>query len=328
MRAGAKSARRHARPCLSTDRHLVIGGIDIPAKEQLVLRSLLRVMDGKNRLHLRFSDTLSECNVVLVPADYASRLPITCVGVHLLPEEARWLKPSSPGLSVRAPLRLSNTGVVLQAAAELLEHGAALLRTSNGLPALMSTLLRHTMARERRTTLFPLADGRHLIVNFPADCYYCAAPLDDLLAGRYLLQEPRRASEAEVAALAGQAGARLRDFLWLATIRLIDSAAPDAALSGHFRLRRWPDAIGLTRPGFPLLAALLTSRAHTIEQASKACGASVAAISWFLRINLALGIAESVEAAAQDKPAAGAGTAAVDPAPSMLSRIRDRLKLW
>ncbi len=320
--------RSELAPAAGTDHDLVVGAADIPAKEQLLLRSLLRVMDGNNNLRLRYSETLSECNVVLVPAHWSSRLPPTCVSVHLIPEETAADAAPHPGLSIRAPLRLTNTSVLLQAAAELLAHGTALQQSSNSLALLLTTLLRHTMSRERRTTVLPFKDGREIVVNFLDDCYHCPMAVEELLKGGFSLEEPRRASDAEIAAVAGTHSRRLRQLLWQATNRLVDSAEPSAALSGHFRLRRWPDAMALTRPGFPMLAALLTSRPHTIEQAGKACGASAAAIGWFLKTNLALGIAESVELVEQAKPAPTAGAAHPTPATSMLGRIRERLKLW
>ena len=334
------SELHHPDPVLHPGRHaesaaagypghgLVVGVADIPAKEQLVLRSLLRVMDGKNNLSLRFSDTLSECNVVLVPAHWSSRLPPTCVSVHLIAEEAPADGLPHPGLSIRAPLRLTNTSVLLQAAAELLDHGAALLRSTNSLALLLTTLLRHTMSRERRTTVLPLKDGREIVINFVDDEYYCPMPVEELLAGRFSMHEPRRASDDEIDALDGRDCGRLRDLLWLATNRLIETGEPSAALSGHFRLRRWPDAMALTRPGAPMLAALLTRQAHSIEQASSASGASVAAIACFLKTNLALGIAESVEVHAPVTPVTKPAAAHADPITSMLGRIRDRLKLW
>ncbi|MES2933086.1 MAG: hypothetical protein V4805_06325 [Pseudomonadota bacterium] len=328
--APAQGARSQPEALSAAGMHrgLVVGVKDIPDKEQLVLRSLLRVMDGKNDLKLTFSDTLSDCNVVLVPAHWTSRLPPTCVSVHLIPEDAPADTAHHPGLSIRAPLRLTNTSILLRAAAELLAHGAALLRSPNGLAPLLDTLLRHIMSRERRITVLPLKDGREIIVNFLDDRYYSLFPVEELLKGRFSLDEPRRASDAEIAALVGQEGGRLRELLWLATNRLSDSTEPGATLSGHFRLLRWPDTMALTRPGFPMLAALLTSRPQTIEKACAASGASVTAISWFLRTNLALGIAESVETFEAPEPALNLNVPHADPAPSMLSRIRERLKLW
>lgn len=315
-------------PGAGAEHSLVVGVADIPSKEQTLLRSLLKVMDGKNNLRLRFAETLSDCNVVLVPAHWSSRLPPTCVSVHLIPEETPADAAPHPGLSIRAPLRLTNTGSLLQAAAELLAYGAAIRRSSNSLAQLLTTLLQHTMSRERRITVLPLADGREITVNFLDDCLYSPMPVEDLLKGRFSLQEPRRASDAEIAALAERQGHRLRELLWLATNRLVDSAEPSVMLTGHFRLRRWPDAMALTRPGFPKLAALLTKRPHTIEQACAASGASAEAIGWFLKTNLALGIAEVVEMDGQARPAPTTPTLHADPARSMLRRIRDRLKLW
>lgn len=320
------------KPGDSARRCLVVGTQDIPAKDQLVLRSLLRVMDGQNGLGLRFSDTLAECNVVLVPADGASRLPPGCVSVHLVPEHAPTGMSPHPGLSVRAPLRLSNAGAVLQAAAEMLDPGIALLRSSNGLASLLELLLRHVMSSEGHVTVLPLGDGHEMVVNVAEDRYHSDRSVEELLQGNYRLGEPRRASDAEIAALAQQDSRRLRELLWQATHRLGDVAEPGLTLPGRYRLLRWPDAMALARPGLPLLAALLTSRPQTVAQACAASGANAAMVSRFLKTNLALGIAVSVESAEPSLhapvPVRQAAQLALEPALSMLGRIRDRLKLW
>ncbi|MES2898169.1 MAG: hypothetical protein V4723_00505 [Pseudomonadota bacterium] len=311
---------------VSDSQDLVVGVADIPEKERLVLRSLLKVMDGKDHLRLRFSDELTECNIVLMSIGSLSRLPTGCVAVYLIPE-GQGETPLHPGLSIRAPLRLSNTSLLLQAAAELLTH-AEVHSASGSLAPLLSVLLRKLMSRERRTTVLPLGEDQEIIVDFLEDRYHCRLPLEALFEGQFDLQESRRANEGEIASIALQPGARLREFLWQATNRLVDVAAPCDTLSGNFRLHRWPDAMGLSRPGFPMLAALLTNRPHSVAQASKASGASPAAVSWFLRTNLALGIAELVDMAEHSAPSAEPIIVHAAPASSMLSRIRDRLKLW
>ncbi len=312
----------------TTDRQdLVVAVGDISSKEILVLRSLLKVMDGKNHFRLRFSEKLTDCNIALLPMGARLRLPADCVVVYLIPEGEGAI-PDHPGLSIRAPLRLSNTSVLLQAAAELLNHGGDDSPSGNKLAALVSVLLRNIMARERRTTFLALGEEHNIIVNFLEDRYYCAMPTDSLLEGKFALHESRRASDGELSLISLQPGARLRELLWHATHRLGDAAAPGDTLSGKFRLRRWPDAMAVSRPGFPMLAALLTKHPHSVEQASKVSGASPAAVSWFLRTNLALGIAEVVDLV---EPAPAVHEPVVVhaiPVPSMLNRIRDRLKLW
>ncbi|HKX95184.1 MAG TPA: hypothetical protein VJM48_10810, partial [Methylibium sp.] len=104
-----------------------------------------------------------------------------------------------------------------------------------------------------------------------------------------------------------------------------EAGVPAAALRGAYRLQRWPDAVALSRPGYPRLAALLTSRPMDCAEAGAASGLSLDTVRWFLAAGLALGIAVPVEAAEIPRLR--------EPSPnptqrSLLGRLRERLKLW
>ena len=58
-----------------TQLELVVGSDGISAKDQMMLRSLLKIMDGQHGWLLKFSDELSDCNIVLMPAHRTSPLP-------------------------------------------------------------------------------------------------------------------------------------------------------------------------------------------------------------------------------------------------------------
>lgn len=307
---------------------LMVGSNAISAKDQIVLRSLLKVLDNQHGLKLEFNEAWSDCDVVFVSEHWLSRLPPACVGIHVIAEDAPAEATSHAGLSIRSPLRLSNTTTVLHAAAKLLGHTPLLSRSTDGLARLLDTLLKYITAKEKNIIVLPLGDGGELIVNFAEERYCSPVRVEQLLEGRYEIGEPRRARAVEVAAMAAQDSHGLRRLVWLATHRLGATAEAGLALPGHFRLLRWPDAMALAHPGFPRLSALLTSRPHTIEQACAASGASIMAISYFLKTNLALGIAEAVEFVERRKPLLDARSAHATPPPSILGRIRDRLKLW
>lgn len=316
------------RPVAATCLDLVVGADGIAFKDQTVLRSLLRVMDGQHGLRLKFSDELLDCNVVLVPLHWASPLPSSCVSVCVVSEEAPDEPAPHDGLAIRAPLRLTNTSTMLRAAAKLLDLGAAAPRPQSNLVALLETLLQQIRSKEEHIVILPFCDGSHMVVNFAEERYYSPLPIEQLLKGNFQMGEPRRANAAEIAALAGKQDQRLRKLIWMATHRLGAATDSGAMLSGYFRLLRWPDAVALSHPRFPRLAALLTSRPQTVEEASAASGASAAEINYFLKTNLALGFAEAVEIVVPRKPNSAVGVVHTNPAPSMLGRIRDRLKLW
>lgn len=307
---------------------LVVGSDGIASKDQIVLRSLLRVMDGQNGLRLKFSDELSDCNVVLVPPHWPTTLPPSCVSVCVVSEDASADATPSLALLIRAPLRLTNTGTMLRAAAKLLDHRPTASAAPNGLGTLLETLLHQIRLKEKHTIVLPFSNGSDMVVNFADERYYSPLPIEQLLEGNYQLSQPRRAGTAEITTLGDQQDQCLRKLVWLATHRR--SAANDSgvALSGYFRLLRWPDSVALSHPRFPRLAALLTSRPQTIEQASAISGASVTEINYFLKTNLALGIAEAVEMIEPPKVIPKVSVIHSNPAPSMLGRLRDRLKLW
>ena len=313
---------------------LIVGSQGISAKDQIVLRSLLKVMDGQQGLALKFSEEISDCNVVLMPEHWVSQLPTACVSVCLLSENAPANVLPQTALSVRSPLRLSNTSTMLHMATRLLDQEPSHAVVTNGLDSLLNTLLQNISAKEKNTLVVPFSDGSDMIVNFVDERYYSPMPIERLLKGEFQLGDPRVAKTAELSTLAEQEVRGLRRLIWQATHRVSDAAQAGVALSGHYRLLRWPDAVALSHPRFPRLAALLTSRAQTVEQASAASGASVMEISCFLKTNLALGIAEAVDVVKLRKPIFDAGPAVnpgfahAVPAPSMLGRIRDRLKLW
>jgi hypothetical protein len=313
---------------------LVIGALDLAAKDRMVLQSLVRLLGGSSGLQLQFTEDIGQCNVVFVPGDWTQRLHSRCLSVHLLPESAGLPALASPGLALTAPLRAGKVQAVLQAAAVMLAGGAA-AAANNGLATLFLTLSRHLLARDRRSTVLPLHDGRLLLADFNGGLLHGPMSLDSLLAGEYLVGEPRRAVAADHDAAATGPGLRLRDVVWAAAHRLGDDAVAGAELRGRYRLLRWPDATALARPGFPRLAALLTSRALGCAEASAASGASPATVRWFLQASLALGIAGPVDAA--EPEAAARLPAAPPPAPvrvatepprSLLGRLRERLKLW
>lgn len=315
------------RPAAGAAGLLVIGTRGVPAKEQLVLRSLIRLLDGREGLRLQHAEALDGCNVVFVGGDAAMRLPGARVTIHLVGSDGA--PAAAPGLAVGAPLRMTNVlGVLHLAHQQLFEPPVAAGAGGDGLAALFRSVSHHLLARERRVTVLPLLDGRQLTIDFAAERLHSPMPTDELLAGHYRLGAARRAAPAERELTAGVTATTLRDLMWMAAQRLADRAAEPPALHGSFRLRRWPEAAALARLGMPRLCAHLTSRTLDVHQAAAAAGLTTASVQWFLNAALALGVAvpagEAPEPADRHEPAA---RAAVEPR-SLLSRLRERLKLW
>ena len=302
---------------------LIIGAKDLPEKDLLILRSLVRLLDGRGGLRLKLDDTLADCNVVFVPGDWSLRLASNCVSIRVHAEGDASHGPQG-GLELHAPLRASNVNAALHAAADLLS-GTPARSLDSGLPMLFHALTRLLLARERRSTLLPLIDGRWLLVDFAAEMVSSMLPLDEILRGEYQLAEPRRCSVDEQGAIANLPTLRLRDLVWATAGRLGDSGFDAGPLRGRYRLVRWPDAAALSRPGVPRLAALFTHRSLDFAEACAASGASPSTVRWFIEASLALGIAVPAEGDDAQRASASQADAATR---GLLGRLKERLKLW
>lgn len=303
---------------------LRVGAVDLSSKEQTLLRSLVRLLDGRAGLRLHYSEELASCDVAFVPEAWPHRVPGRCVSVQLRDDAAPTSSGGGAGLSIAPPLRATNVMMVLHAAAALMADRAS--APSRGPTALFLALTRLIAARERRTTLLPLLDGAELCVDFTNGLLHGPLSLDELLTDSYRLGEPRRPGMAEADALRQQPSLRLRSLVWTLAHRLGEASVPATELRGSYRLQRWPDAVALSRPGYPRLAALLTNRSMSAAQASASSGLSLDAVRWFLAASLALGIALPDET---DPPPSAVRAPAPNPVQrSLLGRLRERLKLW
>jgi hypothetical protein len=306
---------------------LQVGARDLGSRELVLLRSLLRLLDGVGGLRLAFAEADADAQVVFVPARWPQRLAPHCIVVRVV--DLADDDPVGPGLHVTAPLRSSNVGAVLRAAAALVEQVQGAGESEPGLAALFHLLARHLAAQDRRGTLVALGAQGTLLLDFEARVVRTALPLDTLLAGGYLVAPAVRASHAERDAAATLPTLPLAELFWRAAQRLGDDGVAAPAVPGRVRLARWPDAVALGRPGLPRLAALLTSRPMSAAEAATASGLSHAAVHWFLQAGLALGIARpwAEETSPAAPPAPARPSASVAPR-SLLGRLREHLKLW
>ncbi len=302
---------------------LVVGADDIPPKEQLVLKSLLRLLDGRIGLRLSFSEALRDCNVVFAQCGLKHNPTRPTVLVRVLPQEGD-ADGGADSLSIQAPLRMSNVMETLRACVDAIKSTKAPEPTAGASSALIDLLTRGLACGSRSKEAYAIEGEGRLLLDFGNDRIHSSAPLEALASGNFRLALlPQAMPDAEVAALPVH---RLRELLWSAAHRVGQDDRPTEALSGHYRLLRWPDAAALRHPGFPRLAALLTNRPFDVAAASQASGVSPAGVQAFLRVCLSLGIA-----VAADAPAPAAEPAST-PMPgtlrSVIGRLRERLKLW
>ncbi|MBU0746461.1 MAG: hypothetical protein KKB08_12740 [Gammaproteobacteria bacterium] len=309
---------------------LVIGTQDIAHKDQLVLRALVRLLDGGVNIRARFSEELQECNVVFVPGNWPYRLHAPCITVRVVDAaHAPDAPDSSCDLTVSAPLRMSNVMAVLQSASQRV-HGVAQFDPVQGLQSMFSVLGDSTRTAERRRAVVPMSSGQQIVFDFVKQLVHTATPMEVLLSGAYTLGTPHRVSPVEEELIRLVPAYSLRHLVWNLALRLAQVGAPAPPRTGCYRLLRWPDAIGLTAPGHPRLAALLTSRALSPRQACMASGSPEATVCWFLEANLALGlaVAEASLPTEVEAPEAAPQTASPAAAPGWLGHLRERLRLW
>lgn len=295
------------------------------AKDEMVLRSLVRLLNGVAGLEVRSAESVDECNVVFLPVDSGLRVPPPRLSVHVVADPTQAMPA---GLWVQLPLRAGNVGGVLEAAAGLLRRSLERAGHAAGLAQLFNALSAHLMARERRAMAFPFLDGPTLWVDFGNERCHCDPSATALLAERSRLGTPRRADEEEMAAAACVPGLPLRAWLWSLAHHLEDLGVPAMAPSGRYRLLRWPESVVLQRPQMPRLSALLTSRALDVEEACRLSGANANTVGWFVATSLALGLAELAASSEQAVAATPPRSLPPAPAPGLLERLKERLKLW
>jgi hypothetical protein len=320
-------ARPRSRQGCAVDEGLVIGTQDIASKDQMVLRALVRLLAGGVNIQARFSERISECNVVFVPREWPHRPARACVVVRVFDPAHPARGPLHDGdLSVTAPLRMTNVMAILQSAMPRV-HPAAAFDPEKGLLALFHLLAERTPVAERRRAVVPLSPGQQLVFDFAKQLVHTAVPMEELLSGAYVPGTPHRVSPVEEELIPLVPSHNLRHLVWNLAGRLAQSGAVTPPRPARYRLSRWPDTVGLSVPGHPRLAALLTDRAMTLPQLVTASGVPDPTVRWFLEASLALGLA--IEHANEPPhPAAPPPPPTAVAPPGWLAQLRERLKLW
>ena len=122
---------------------LVIGTQGISHRDDMVLRALVRLLDGGINIRARFSEQLEECNVVFVPGNWPYRFPAPCITVGVKdPAKPDPSPDSACDLTVSTPLRMTNVIAVLQSATQRMHNVSQLRRIVVGVdPAVSSNEL-------------------------------------------------------------------------------------------------------------------------------------------------------------------------------------------
>lgn len=245
---------------------LVIGTQGISHRDDMVLRALVRLLDGGINIRARFSEQLEECNVVFVPGNWPYRFPAPCITVGVKdPAKPDQSPDSACDLAVSTPLRMTNVIAVLQSATQRM-HNVSQFDPVKGLRALFELLCERNRTAERSRAVVPMGSGQQIVVDFVKQLVHTAMPMDVLLSGAYTLGTPHRVSPVEEELIRSVPAYSLRHLVWQLALRLAQAGAVAPSRAGSYRLLRWPDAVGLAAPGHPRLAALWTNRALSLEQ--------------------------------------------------------------
>jgi hypothetical protein len=310
-----------------------IGAQSLSQKDELVLRALVRLLDGGVNIRLHYSDDLAACDIIFgceslafepAPSEKSVRVTVRqpLEGVSDLSMDTN----AQGQLSVMSPLRMANVMAVVQSILQQAIPNRP-QDVARGWHALYSVLSIRMKNADRRRCVVPMNPGQELVVDFVEQKIYTAIPSELLLSGRYGVGEPRRVSQVEEEVVRSLAPQSLRHLVWGLALRLAHANVQAPRLTDRYRLLRWPDAVALSRPGYPRLAALMTSRAMSCEQASVASGLGLSAVQWFVGTCLALGVAEKVALAEPEAAVPTVQTPAAA-AQGWLGQLRNRLKLW
>lgn len=298
---------------------LVIGAIDLPGKDETVLRALVRLLDCTLGVNLRFDDDVSHCDVVFVSAEVGvtRALMPSAVTVTLLdPSNQAACAPDR--LFVPCPLRMSGVIGVLQAVLSRLAPAAPVERIQ--WQGALFACLREALRRGGRSVL-AIGAGKLLLLDTVTLRLQSAVPLEQLIGQAHRAGAWRAASAVDEEMLHGAAVHPLHEVLWRLSAAMAAANAAPLAPSGAWRLQRWPSAAGLMTAGHPRLAALLTQRAHTADELMASTALPSATVHAFLATCEALGL--GVRDATHTPQAVGGAVA-----PGWLGQLRERLKLW
>lgn len=299
----------------------------------MVLRALVRLLEGGVNLQARFSEKLPECNVVFVPALWKQNSAVSGVIVRMV-DVLTSLSDTDKGgdLQVLSPLRMSSLIAVLQCATQSLNKPKT-FEPEKGMLDFFNLLAQGLARREQRRAVLPISGGQQVIVDFTNQLAHTAMPMESLLSGTYTLGETHRVSLVEEELIRSVPSLHLRQLIWGLAQRLAESNAETPERNGRYRLLRWPDALGLTQRGHPRLAAIMTKRSMTLRQIITTSEVPEASVRWFLEAATALNYVidddkltptatvPTVQRSLPSIPVASAPK-------GWFGQLRERLKLW
>ena len=279
-----------------TPRLRKLTAVGLPAREELLVRSLLKMVNGRTTDEWTFQDTL-EANLALCrPESALSAMALRRAASHglLCVSVVHEDEPALPDtLTLRAPIRSTDFIQILNRASEsLLQHVRPKPGPSSDAMAAepVALLLRRQLMTGGASHVAITMGSFAAVVSFRARRIASDSPLPDEQLLRLGLAttshcEPLDTEQGarSVAALVHHES--LDRLLWI-----VGLTAPDAVLDagvpvdGTYALRRWPDAGRLPlEPHHLRMASLLVRQPMRAPELAEASGRSLAEARGFLR---------------------------------------------
>lgn len=270
---------------------VTIGSLALPAQDTTILRALVRLLDGALGMGLRYSEDVAGCHVVFASPAALSTCPgrTTVVVTDAATVPLGWGGP----ITISSPLRM--IGVITA-----LQQALPRRRSSNPLDRQrwLSSLFERLRAALRSCghSVLPIGGGQLLRLDAVSQSMQATVPVEQLLSHAHDLGALRPCTAADEDALQGAETHSLSVFLWRLSATMVEARAPHPPLRGAWRLRRWPQAMGLMAPGHPHLAALLWRRPYTALELAERAGLPLPVVRAFVLTGDALGLGQLEEA--------------------------------
>ena len=324
---------------------ILIASVGLEARDEAVLRSLLRLLDSQ--LPDRFLTSTNPVNaqVLVVPGSWGEpalagdrQLPQIVVRLDDRQTGRQSIEESS-SLVLNRPIGVTQFAEVLRKIGERLapkgnERVISDAPKSENNLNLFGTLAESVKAGVKLQKVIEFADGRSIMIDTQRNMVVGTLRRESLFA----------AMEQEVDIVAvGSAPASpigssesvfpLESLLWDMSHQISESLGEDKCLppDQRYRLRRWPDSSALMREHYPRIAALLSVRTCSVDEICVASGANRVTVIRFVEAAVACGIATVEEVSAvpvESSPSHFSPRQMSMPQRSILGKLRSRLNLW
>lgn len=285
--------------------------LGLPAREELLVRSLLKVVNGKTTEEWMFHDTLDANLALCRPESALSSMALRRATTHgmLCVSVVHEDEPALPDtLTLRAPIRSTDFIEILNRASEhLVQHARPASAVSPGETQAepLALALRRRIKAEAASYAEVVAGAQSFVLDVRSGRMASAASLnDEALLRLGLSAEFRWEPLDEERGSRGMASAtcheNLERLFWIFGMHAPEFVLADGLpVEGIYALRRWPDAGRLPVESHHLrMASLLVRQPMRVAELSQASGRTLTEARGFLRACAMIGLLEQKPAPA------------------------------